>query len=698
MAKRPERQTQQEANARHLDRTRSVRAKGRDIVVPEVVDDERRSACELDLVLFCTTYLACVFKKPFCEDHISILQELERKILYGGLKAFAAPRGWGKDSLLLAAIVWAICYGHCKYIVYAGPRKDFACDRLSNIKAIFERDAEILCEDFPEICIPARALQGSTQRGNTQTVDGILTDIHWGVDSIRMPMIEGSLSSGSIIEAAGINQGNRGFNIDSKRPDFFVVNDIEDARSVKSLKMQESYESVIDQSLGGIAGPGEMLSGFILCTVLQFGCLSQKYTDPTVKPAWNGERLKALVSPPENTDMWDVYIELRREGRASQIDPNARWAHAYYVVNREEMDFGAEVIWNENFIEYPGEDGTPIEVSALQHIYNEIADKGELYFLTELQNDPPMPTESASNALTPRLVASRLSSYPHGIVPEGVVKVVQGIDMGAREIHWGMAGFYEDGSWTSFDYGRIRIAEVAEGVDQTANKEALERELMRALRLHRAQMEAEPYKDSEGNERAVDLTLIDSGWFSDLVYRFCRESGKRFRPTKGDGSMIGEKISRFTLGKPSDTIKPGYHYTARFDPSHGWLWHVDTNFWKEWLHRRFLQAPGSVGCATFYGNEPREHRNVAKHICSERFVLEKNAFEKTSNMNHFLDVFVLCCVAASMLGIRLRTEQAEVDTSKQVANGTRESTPTTGTRVPAPTRQGGRSTRMKRIW
>lgn len=698
MARSAVRQTQEQANARHLDRTRSLRAQGRDIVIPEIVDPDRRECCKFDLVLFCETYLRCVFKKPFCPDHIRILKELERKILYGGLKSFAAPRGWGKDSLLLAAIIWAISYGHCKYIVYAGPRKDFACDRLSNIKAIFERGSIDLLEDFPEICVPARALQGSTQRGNTQTVNGVLTDIHWGVDSIRLPMVAGSPSSGAIIEAAGINQGNRGFNIDSKRPDFFVVNDIEDARAVKSLKMKASFESVIDQSLCGIAGPGEMLSGFILCTLLEFGCLSQKYTDPTAKPAWNGERLKALVSPPEHADMWDIYIELRREGRASKTDPNARWAHAYYVVNRAEMDLGAKVIWADNFIEYPGEDGQPIEVSALQHVYNEIADKGELYFLTELQNDPPMPTESASNALTPHLVAARLSGYPHGIVPEGAVKVVHAIDMGAREIHWGMAAFYQDGSWTGFDYGRIRIAEVAESVDQTANKEALERELLRALRLHRAQIEAQPYKDSEGNDREIDLTLIDSGWFPDLVYRFCRESGRRFRPTKGDGSMIGEKISRFNLGKPAENTKPGYHYVARFDPSHGWLWHVDTNFWKEWLHRRLLQAPGSVGCGTFYGNEPREHRLIAKHICAERFNLEKNAWEKTANQNHWLDVYVLCCVAAAMLGIRLRTEIEEVEVEKPAPARLPSEKPTTGTKVPAPVRHGGCVTRMKRIW
>src|ERR1051326_2888848 len=89
---------------RERHRQADASASGRDIgPIPPVAHPRRKKACARDLHRFCTTYLAHSFPLPFCEDHLALLEQTQRAVLNGGLKAQAMPRGSGKTTLFEAA-------------------------------------------------------------------------------------------------------------------------------------------------------------------------------------------------------------------------------------------------------------------------------------------------------------------------------------------------------------------------------------------------------------------------------------------------------------------------------------------------------------------------------------------------------------------------------------------------------------------
>src|SRR6185369_4809436 len=113
-----------------------------------------------------------------------------------------------------------------------------------------------------------------------------------------------------------------------------------------------------------------------------------KYSDPTQKPAFSGVRIAALKTWPDRADLWERYTELRQNGKSTigkdntPVDPFGREAHRFYEANREAMDAGATLSNPYNFETDALPDGSPRHLSALQKLYDYIADKGMRSFLT----------------------------------------------------------------------------------------------------------------------------------------------------------------------------------------------------------------------------------------------------------------------------------------------------------------------------
>jgi hypothetical protein len=657
--------------AANRERMRARRKAERDVVIPAVVDPARKERCRRDLVLYAKTYIAPYLSLPFSPVHIEILRSIQQRILYGGSNALAAPRGFGKDQLLIIACLWAVSYGHRRYIAYFCPSMSMSKARLRWLKFLVETNP-LIAEDFPEIVVPIADLEGAAQKGPTQTVGGERTRIHWGTDLIIFPNVPGSDSALSVVQPGGLDSSNRGFNEMGKRPDFVIISDLESNEVARSETQKETYEETVENTLGGLVGPGETLSMFMLCTIFMKGALSEKYTDPTQKPAWNGRRYKALVDMPERMDLWQEYMELRRESQSTGKDPYGRAAHTFYVKHRDEMDAGAVVLWPEWYVKQTMEDGLPQEVSAIQGIFNKWCDKGDKYFYCELQNDPQDDQNKLAD-LTPKLVTERLHGYPQGIVPFNCTKVVCGVDIGKAEIHFVVRAYAPDGSPFGIDYGRIEVPRLLEldtgGIedldqiqDDSARDKAIEKRLLASLRQLRDMFRLHGYVDSEGNRRDVDLVLVDSGGpkaFQDAVYQFCHESGKRYQATKGEGT--GRNMKKFVVQEPNKKtrVSSTHWYKRPRADRRGYLYHFDADYYKEYVHNRFLQAPGETGCATLWGNEPRAHRLYGKHICGEVYDVEKGKWDVVGP-NHFLDATVLSELAASLLGIRLRMDVTPV--------------------------------------
>ncbi len=369
----------------------------RDITIPAVAHPRRKKSCEKNLLKFATVY----FSKPPNPDkypnkrgmfawkpstmHIDVLREFEERIIFGGLKGLAAFRGGGKDTLAEIAGMWAIFFGHARYFLFACWEAGQAGDRIDTIKEQVEIN-DYLFEDFPEICVPARALERAAQRAKQQTVEGEFTRIEWG-QHLVLPTVKGSPASGGIIAPASIRASVRGLNIGSVRPDFVVISDPQTREAAKSQIQQVDILDTIKQDFGGLASHGETLACLALVTIIKRGDVADQLTDPEKFPQWAGSRYPAIIKWPERMSLWAEYDDLMIKC-AKAGDTTWREAHRFYLANRKAMDVGAEVTWEAAFIDKPAADGSKIEVSALQHFMNLRHRWGEDAFNTEFQHEP----------------------------------------------------------------------------------------------------------------------------------------------------------------------------------------------------------------------------------------------------------------------------------------------------------------------
>jgi hypothetical protein len=138
-------------------RNRRLSASGRDIApLPDVVNIQRRAACESDFRRFAETYFPAAFTLAWSGDHLKVIAKIEAAVLRGGQFAQAIPRGSGKTTLAEIACVWAILYAHRHFVCLIGATADRARAMLESIKTEFECNDELL-RDFRRAHVPARS-------------------------------------------------------------------------------------------------------------------------------------------------------------------------------------------------------------------------------------------------------------------------------------------------------------------------------------------------------------------------------------------------------------------------------------------------------------------------------------------------------------------------------------------------------------
>lgn len=83
------------------DRQAEQSLAGRDIApLPEVVNPDRKAACERNFQLFCESYFPETYALAWSPDHLKVIEKIETAVLRGGLFALAMPRGSGKALAL----------------------------------------------------------------------------------------------------------------------------------------------------------------------------------------------------------------------------------------------------------------------------------------------------------------------------------------------------------------------------------------------------------------------------------------------------------------------------------------------------------------------------------------------------------------------------------------------------------------------
>ena len=649
------------------DRQAEQSLAGRDIgPLPEVVNPDRKAACERNFQLFCESYFPETYSLAWSPDHLKVIEKIETAVLRGGLFALALPRGSGKTTITESAALWSMLYGHREFVVLIGATESAALELLDSLKTELEVN-ERLAEDFPEVCYPVAQLEGIANRCAGQLYKGERTRITWTSNEIVLPTVEGSRASGIIVRVAGITGRIRGMKFKrsdgrSVRPSLVVIDDPQTSESAGSLEQTRKRVRVLAGDILGLAGPGQKISGIMPCTIIRPGDMADIILNRNTHPDWNGERTKMVYKFPKNMKLWEQYADIRSE--ALRTDGNFDAATEFYKAHRAEMDEGAVVSWEARY--------NHDEISALQHAMN-LKLQDETAFQSEYQNDPlPEDTED-DGLLSVDEIAGKVNGLAHEKVPIACDKLTMFIDVQKALLFYVVIAWSDDFTGAVIDYGawpdqhrrQFSLADASPTIQSKFPKAGFEGALYAALDALTKEYLSREWEREDGAVLKIEKALIDANWgqSTDIIYQFCRQNVHAGVLLPSHGRYVGASSKPMTEYRKQPGDRLGLNWMMPNVAGKRAIRHViyDSNFWKSFVHARLAVPLSDKGSLSLYGRIPGIHQLFAEHLTAEyrvktqgrgRWVDEWKLKPERSD-NHWLDCTAGCAVCASMLGATL---------------------------------------------
>ena len=251
-----------------------------------------------------------------------------------------------------------------------------------------------------------------------------------------------------------------------------------------------------------------------------------------------------------------------------------------------------------------------------------------------------------------------------GIVPDDCKWLTVGVDLGRHHSFYVVVAWRGDDGATSHvvDYGLMEVHSHELGIEHGLLG------MLRELRDERCV----PGWSQKGEARQPEQVYIDSGYMPAVVYQFCRESGNKYRPSKG----FGTGMIKHAYAAPTKTgrrvVLVGEHYHAALLPTTGLLLvEFDADHWKRFAQQRLATPLGNKGAMTLFAAPRVDHHKFAMQITSEReeviFVPGVGLVTKMRRLrpaNHYLDATTLACIAGHACGARLTKGVATVAVAK----------------------------------
>lgn len=658
------------------DRQAEQSLAGRDIgQLPEVVNPNRKAACERNFQLFCESYFPETYALAWSPDHLKVIEKIETAVLRGGLFALALPRGSGKTTITESAALWSMLYGHREFVVLIGATESAALELLDSLKTELEVN-ERLAEDFPEVCYPVAQLEGIANRCAGQLYKGERTRITWTSNEIVLPTIEGSKASGIIVRVAGITGRIRGMKFKrsdgrSVRPSLVIIDDPQTSESAGSLEQTRKRVRVLAGDILGLAGPGQKISGIMPCTIIRPGDMADIILNRNTHPDWNGEKTRMVYRFPSNMKLWEEYAEIRAE--ALRTEGNFQKATEFYLANREAMDAGAEVSWEARF--------NHDEVSALQHAMN-LKFQDEAAFMSEYQNDP-LPDDTADDSLlSVDEICAKINGLARRRVPLKCDRLTMFVDVQKALLFYVVIAWAEDFTGAVIDYGswpdqhrhEYSLADANPSIQTLFPKAGFEGALYAALSALTDECLGREWEREDGAVLKIERALVDANWgqSTDVVYQFCRQSSHAGVILPSHGRYVGASSKPMTEYRKQQGDRLGFNWMIPNVAGKRAIRHViyDTNYWKSFIHARLAVPVGDKGSLTLYGRIPGAHQLFAEHLTAEYRVktqgrgrtVDEWKLKPQSHDNHFLDCVAGCAVCGSMLGASLpETLPAKLD-------------------------------------
>lgn len=664
--------TETEAYRRHrelmVERNRAASKSSREIgELPAVVNPQRREGCRPDLRLYLETYHAATFSLAWSPDHLKVIAKIQRAVLEGGLFVVAMPRGSGKSSICEAAALWALLYGHRRFVVLIGAEAGAAKDRLKTIRMELECN-DLLAEDFPEVCYPIAKLDRVNQRRLTYRGDPIRTT--FTDDKLILPNLAGSPSNGGIVRVAGITGAIRGMKEPlaaggTARPDFVLPDDPQTDESAKSVMQCAERERVISGAVLGLAGPGKKISAVMPVTVIRPGDMADKLLNHELHPEWQGERCKMLYALPQDLTWWETTYKTTLD--ASRLAGRGiSDATELYLRERSRADAGAQPAWEARH----NED----EASAIQHAMNlYLRDPGVFY--AEYQNEPLPTDKPLEDEIKPEEIAARFLRIDRGRLPLYAQHVTAMIDVQDRALFWVVCGWADDFTGFVTDYGcypeqdrpYFAYADARKTLSHVTKAHDVEGQIYEGLTALADKLCERKYVRDDGAQLSIERLLVDANWRSDTIYSWCRSCRWPTIVTPSHGKYVGAKSQAWADYKPKPGDRCGHNWRQPNVSGRRATRYVlsDANYWKSFIHARLATALGSPGALGLFGSNASTHRLFADHLTAE--YRDRATSERTGRTvdewslkpgrpdNHWLDCLYGCAVGASMQGCALPT-------------------------------------------
>lgn len=646
-------------------RKRNERAGALDIgAIPKRKNQKRWKSCQFDLARFCKTYLAEKFSLGISSDQRDAIAILQKVVLEGGQFALAMYRGGGKTTVCEAAALWAILYGHRKFLVIIGAVDAAAIELLDGIKFILET-FDLLYEDFPEAIHPIRKLEGEARRCRRQTYKGEPTRIKWAENEINFAAIPKAACSGSILYVVGMTGRMLGLKRGSQRPDCLLVDDPQTQDSAASPTQNAKRMRIIQRQALKLAGPKSRIACMIPCTIIFPGDIADEMTDRDKHPEFNGERRKLVCKFPANKEWWDEYRDVRAEGLRK--GDNGKAATDFYLANQKIADEGAVIAWPEY---------TKGKASAVQYVMDEFIDDPD-GASAELNNEPrhaALMTELRQ--LTEDDLKRKLNTLPLGLVPRDCDRVTAFIDVQQELVFWMVVAWSANFGGAVVEYGTY--PEQPAGVIFNASKPPrplssvyakheppldLKARLYKALSAVVPALSGRAYKqqDKDGT-LSLSLGMIDAGKWTDTVHEFLSRSPFKalWRASKGRSCGPGDKPMNEYTKDPGDFMGWNCRIDAKTSAK-GRFVSFDTLPWKTQICNGLIAPTGSKSSIYLPGKELRDNPLLITQLLSEyrdRVTSERTGrtveiwkARPDNKENHLWDCLIGSAVAANVCGL-----------------------------------------------
>lgn len=662
--------------------------------IPDVVDPARRERCRGDLFEFLITYFPqSTGLSPFSDDHRRVIARIQSCILEGGRFVNAVYRGFAKTTISENSSIWAVLFGHRKFVAVFGADAPSAERIIGSLKMEFATN-ELLLEDFPEITYAIAKLENKPQRCKSQTFEGNPTFIEWTASTIVLPMIPGAAGAGSILTCHGITGASRGLKHkradgSQLRPDLVILDDPQTDESASTTLQVGKRLDVIRKSILKLGGHRGSIAVVMNATVIRPDDVVDQLLDSKRNPSWQGERIAMIRtwSKVHETLWLDEYARIRNTYDADTPGDQKRAHKAateFYASHRAEMDEGCLVSWAECY-------DKDAELSAIQHAYNALIDDGADVFASEFQNRPAA-KEAASDLriASPSEIAKRVSGLPRGVVPLNTSKIVAYIDVQASLLYYAVAAVTENFTATIIDYGswpdqkrsHFIMREATKTLQKATGATSVPGAVRAGLDRLTTDLFGREWKREDEVPLRLNFMLIDSGFETAQIYEFCRRSphAGAMLPAKGVGLSAANKPIVEYQRKRGERIGNHWMLTMAGNRLNRYIL-IDVNYFKAFVHERFATPIGDAGAWTLFGKPGDDHRMFSEHMHAETAtktegrgrVVYEFKIKPSRPDNHLGDCVTGCAAAASILGANLlaRTAAATAANKPAVKAGAR---------------------------